>query len=77
MRLTGILTIKDGIYLGYPFLEAVLSIMPIVDEFLINDGGSKDGSLEILKKLKKPFLKLSFIKPLGQKANVGRRLMRL
>lgn len=57
MKISGILTIKDGIYLGYPFLEAILSVLPVVDEFLINDGGSKDGTLEALQKLKKIFPK--------------------
>jgi len=57
MKITGILTIRDGIYLGYPFVEAILSVLPIVDEFLISDGGSKDGTFEILKQLKKTFPK--------------------
>lgn len=57
MKLSGIFTIRDGIYLGYPFLEAILSILPIVDEFLISDGGSKDGTFEALKKLRRTFPK--------------------
>jgi glycosyltransferase involved in cell wall biosynthesis len=58
MKISGVLTIKDGIYLGYPFLEAILSVLPIVDEFLINDGGSEDGTIWALKKLKKVFPKI-------------------
>ena len=58
MKISGILTIKDNVYLGYPFLEAILSILPISDEFLVNDGGSGDGTLEYLKRLQKTFPKI-------------------
>jgi len=52
MKLSAVLTFRDGIKLGYPFLESILSVLPIVDEYLINDGGSTDGSWEILEQLK-------------------------
>jgi len=55
MKITGIFTIQDGISLGYPFLEAILSVIPIVDEFFINDAGSRDGTFENLQRLKKLF----------------------
>jgi len=55
MKITGIFTIQDGISLGYPFLEAISSAMPIVDEFLINDAGSKDGTFDNLQRLKELF----------------------
>lgn len=57
MKISGILTINDSIYLGYPFLEAILSVLPITDEFLINDGGSKDKTSFYLRKLKRTFPK--------------------
>lgn len=55
MKISGILAIKNGISGGFPFLEAVLSIMPVVDEFLIVDGGSNDGTWEILNDLREMF----------------------
>jgi len=58
VKISGILSIRDGVYLGYPFLEAILSLIPIVDEFLIGDGGSKDETLHWLRKLKKIFPKI-------------------
>lgn len=57
MKISGVLTINDAIYLGYPFLEAILSVLPITDEFLINDGGSKDKTSFYLRKLKRTFPK--------------------
>ncbi len=55
IKISGILAINNAISLGYPFIEAVLSILPITDEFLINDGGSKDKTGFYLKKLQKTF----------------------
>lgn len=53
--ISSIFTIKDGIKNGYPFIEAILSSLPIVDECLINDGGSNDGTLKSLNVLQETF----------------------
>lgn len=55
MKITGILAIKNGIVGGFPFLEGILSILPIVDEFLVVDGGSSDETRQVLKQLKRAF----------------------
>jgi glycosyltransferase involved in cell wall biosynthesis len=34
---------------GYPFLEAICSLLPIADEVVIVDVGSKDGTRELLE----------------------------
>jgi hypothetical protein len=53
--ITGIFTIRNAIRTGYPFIEAILSILPITDRFLISDGGSTDGTFECFQKLKTAF----------------------
>jgi len=55
VKISGIQPISNGISLGYPFIEAILSVLPIVDEFLINDGGSSDKTSFYLKRLQKTF----------------------
>lgn len=55
MKITGIMAIKDGIVGGFPFLEGILSVLPIVDEFLVADGGSFDGTLQALNRLQQVF----------------------
>lgn len=56
--ITGINTIRNGIKNGYPFVESILSVLPLVDEYLINDGGSTDGTLEALNKMTEVFPKI-------------------
>lgn len=41
---------------------AIQSVLPYVDEFLITDTGSTDQTLDILKSINSPKIKLSFIK---------------
>jgi len=55
IKISGIQTISNAVSLGYAFVEAVLSVLPIVDEFLINDGGFSDETSFYLKKLQKTF----------------------
>jgi hypothetical protein len=57
MKISGIFTIKNGVYCGYPFIESLLSVIPIVDEFLINDAGSSDDTFFYLNRLKKMYPK--------------------
>lgn len=55
MKVSGISFIKNGITLGYPFLESILSIEPLCDEVIINVGfedpecTKDDGTYEYLK----------------------------
>lgn len=56
--ITGINTIRNGIENGYPLMESILSLLPLVDEYLINDGGSTDGTLESLYRLKESHPKI-------------------
>jgi hypothetical protein len=51
MKVSGFTFIKNGQILGYPFLESIKSILPIVDEFVINVGNSEDNTLELIKSL--------------------------
>jgi glycosyltransferase involved in cell wall biosynthesis len=58
MIISGVITLRDPIEASYPFMESILSLLPMVDEFLINDGGSTDGSLQYLERLAKIFPKI-------------------
>lgn len=62
VSISGIASVCDILSGGYPFIEAVLSIMPLVDEFLIADGGSTDGTYECLERLQDIFPKVKLYK---------------
>ena len=48
VSLSGCMVIKNGVRLGYPFVEAVMSIIDFVDKMLIVDGGSDDETVAVL-----------------------------
>ncbi len=52
MKVSGFTFIKNGQILGYPFLQSIQSILPIVDEFVINVGQSEDNTLELIHSIK-------------------------
>jgi len=52
MKISAFTFIKNGRILGYPFIESINSILPIVDEFVINVGESEDDTLLLIKSIK-------------------------
>ena len=52
MTISGFMIVKDVVCQGYPFLEAIVSALPVCDEFLISDGFSTDHTWDALQLLK-------------------------
>jgi hypothetical protein len=51
MKVSAFTFIKNGQILGYPFIQSIKSILPIVDEFVINVGLSEDNTLSLIKSI--------------------------
>lgn len=51
MTITAFSYVRNGLQMGYPFLESILSVLPIVDEFVVVVGDSVDGTVEAIKKI--------------------------
>ncbi|MHA1753210.1 MAG: glycosyltransferase [Candidatus Helarchaeota archaeon] len=51
MKVSGATFCRNIIELDYPIVEAITSILPIVDEFIVNVGDSHDGTLELIKSI--------------------------
>lgn len=51
MRLSGFTLIRNGIKFDYPFLEAIRSLLPLVDELIINVGHGDDSTLDVIHQL--------------------------
>jgi hypothetical protein len=58
MKVSAFTFIKNGQILGYPFLESIQSILPIVDEFIINVGISEDDTLTLIQSLSSSKIKI-------------------
>ena len=58
MKVSAFTFIKNGQLLGYPFLQSIQSILPIVDEFIINVGQSEDNTLELIKAISSPKIRI-------------------
>ena len=58
MKVSGFTIIRNGIVYAYPFKEAILSILPLCDEFIINVGKSDDQTLEFVESIKDDKIKI-------------------
>jgi len=58
MKVSAFTFIKNGQILGYPFLQSINSILPIVDEFIINVGESEDDTLEQINSINNPKIRI-------------------
>jgi glycosyltransferase involved in cell wall biosynthesis len=51
--ISGFMAIRNGLRLGYPFVEAIAAALPAVDELVVLDGYSEDGTFEVLERLRR------------------------
>ena len=58
MRISGFTFLRDGVRFGYPFEESIRSALPLVDEFIVAAGRCEDGTLERLRAMNEPKLRI-------------------
>ncbi|MDD5634410.1 MAG: glycosyltransferase family 2 protein [Candidatus Omnitrophica bacterium] len=58
MKISGFTIAKNIVKYHYPAKEAIMAVLPICDEFVINVGKSDDNTLEILRSIKDPKIKI-------------------
>ncbi len=58
MKVSGFSFIRDGVKLGYPFVESIRSALPVCDEFIVAVGRSDDATLATLRGLQEPKLRI-------------------
>ena len=58
MKVSAFTFIKNGQILGYPFIQSIESVLPIVDEFVINVGESEDDTLLLIQSLSSPKIRI-------------------
>ncbi len=58
MKVSGFSFLKNGQMLGYPFIESIRSVLPIVDEFIIALGPCDDNTQSMLEALHESKIKI-------------------
>jgi len=58
MKVSAFTFLRNGTLLGYPYIESIKSILPIVDEFIVNIGNSEDDTLEQVRAIGDPKIKI-------------------
>jgi hypothetical protein len=56
MRVSGFTFVRDAVRLRYPVVPAIRSILPVVDELVVNVGVSGDGTLDLVRGIDDPRL---------------------
>ncbi|MCX6209318.1 MAG: glycosyltransferase family 2 protein [Bacteroidetes bacterium] len=51
MKVSAFTYVRNGFTIDYPFLEAIKSVLPVVDEFIVVIGDSNDGTREAVENL--------------------------
>lgn len=58
MKLSGFTFVRNAVRFDYPVVESILSILPIVDEFVVNVGPDEDGTLAVIQSIADPKIKI-------------------
>jgi len=58
MKVSGFTFIRNGLELGFPFLESIQSILPILDEMIIVVGESTDNTLSAVTSIDSPKIRI-------------------
>ena len=58
MKVSGFTFLRNGNMLGFPFVESIKSALPLCDEFIVNVGDSEDDTLETVKAIGDPKIRI-------------------
>lgn len=58
MKVTGFTIIRNAIKYDYPVVEAITSVLPVCDEFLVSVGNSDDDTMALIKSINSPKIKI-------------------
>ncbi len=58
MEVSGFTFVRNGAVFDYPFVESIKSVLPLVDEFIVNVPDSDDNTLELVRSINDPKIKI-------------------
>lgn len=58
MKISGFTFVRNAVKYDYPVVESITSILPIVDEFVVNAGNSEDETLQLIESISSPKIRI-------------------
>ena len=58
MKVSGFTIIRNALKFDYPVVEAITSILPLCDEFVVAVGNSEDGTLQLIRNIGSPKIRI-------------------
>lgn len=58
MKVSGFTFVRNAVLYDYPVVEAIQSILPLCNEFVVAVGKSDDGTLELIRNIQSPKIKI-------------------
>lgn len=58
MKISGFTFLRNGTLMGYPYVESIRSLLPLVDEYIINIGDSDDDTYEQVAAIGDPKIRI-------------------
>ena len=58
MKVSGFTIVRNAVRFDYPVVEAIESVLPLCDEFVVNVGQSEDDTLELIQNIQSPKIKV-------------------
>lgn len=58
MKVSGFTIIRNGVEFEYPFIESIKSVLPLCDEMIVAVGNSTDNTLEMVKAIDSPKIRI-------------------
>jgi hypothetical protein len=58
MKIVGFTIVRNAIKYDYPVIEAVTSVLPLCDEFIVAVGNSEDATLDLIRSIGSPKIKI-------------------
>ena len=58
MQISGFTFVRNAIQYDYPVVESIMSILPVVDEFIVSVGNSDDQTLSLIQSISYPKIKI-------------------
>ncbi len=58
MKVSGFTIIRNAVKFDFPVVEAISSVLPLCDEFIVAVGDCEDGTLELIQSISSPKIKI-------------------